>query len=283
MIGNQDFSKVIQRLGRILTEIQPDPLRKSSARQKFLDQAALMRAGVGQSNHIGKSIISFKQRAVSAVVISIILAVGLLSGTVYASNSACPGDFLYPVDRVVEQIQLNLTFNPYDQVGLLLTLTEERVDESQTLVNNGNIEDLPIALGGYYELVDQITESMSALYGDASDLQQMVDSVLSVQEQTLADLLGQVPEEALPGINQALQAIQGTHTNSSSHTRTATATPSLTTTSTELSDEEDGTRTPTLTPIFSATQPGNAHANQTENTHRNNDISHTPQGNGNNK
>jgi len=284
MNGNNEFSNVIQRLSGAFVEVKPDPLRKASARRAFLDQASLMRATITKSKSFSKNSITLKTRAAFAVLISAILAVGLLSGTVYASNSACPGDFLYPVDRAAEQIQINFTSNPYEQIHLMLSLTGERVIESETLVNNGDIQNLPVAIGGYYELVNRITNTMDFMQGDIDDLQQTVDSVLSVREQTLQALLDQVPEQALPGLTQALQTIQATYAESSNHTRTTTTTPTFTTTSRMMAEGSvEGTATPALLPSIDATQPGNAHANQTENTHRNNDLSHTPQGNGLNK
>jgi hypothetical protein len=284
MSGNNDFSNVIQRLHTASVEVKPDPLRKASTRRAFLDQASLIRADLNESKISSKKIIPFKTRAISAVIVSVILAVGLLTGTVYASNSACPGDFLYPVDRAAEQIQINLTTNPYEQIQFMLSLTDERVSESEILFNNGDIQNLPVAIGGYYELVNRISNTMDFMQGDIDDLQQTVESVLSVHEQTLQALMDQVPEQALPGLTQALQTIQATYTDLSNLTRTSTTTPTLTSTTDLLAEgSREGTSTPTLIPSTEATQPGNAHANQTENTHRNNDLSHTPQGNGLNK
>ena len=41
----------------------------------------------------------------------------IASGVVYASDSAMPGEMLFPVDKAMEQIRRTITVNPLDRAG----------------------------------------------------------------------------------------------------------------------------------------------------------------------
>ncbi len=77
----------------------------------------------------------FKQKYIMAP-IALFLAVILGGGaTVYASDTAKPGDFLFPIDRLVENVQLDLTFSEEGKSTLVDKFTKERLDEIYEIIN----------------------------------------------------------------------------------------------------------------------------------------------------
>jgi hypothetical protein len=68
--------------------------------------------------------------------LALLLAVVLGGGaTAYASDSAKPGDALYPVERLVENVQLGLTFSPEAKEELIVELTQERLEELREIID----------------------------------------------------------------------------------------------------------------------------------------------------
>ena len=55
----------------------------------------------------------------------------IAGGAVYASNSAMPGDFLYPLDKAAEQVRRTITINPLDKAEFEMGVMDERVSELQ--------------------------------------------------------------------------------------------------------------------------------------------------------
>src|SRR3990167_9258752 len=73
-------------------------------------------------------------------IIGIIIAVVLLGGgaTIVASDSASPGDFLFPVDRAVEEIRLAMAS---DETELRLKFAEERVEDLEEIIAEEETND----------------------------------------------------------------------------------------------------------------------------------------------
>jgi len=61
------------------------------------------------------------------IIIALVLAIG--GGTATFANTAKPGDALYPVDQLIEQIQEKLTSSPEAKTELLAKFADERVQE----------------------------------------------------------------------------------------------------------------------------------------------------------
>jgi hypothetical protein len=76
---------------------------------------------------------------VTAIVMTIILATG---GTAAASISSMPNDFLYPVKRAAEQVQLAFTFTSLGKAEAYTRMADRRVDEIIYLANEGESEEI---------------------------------------------------------------------------------------------------------------------------------------------
>ncbi|KKR05809.1 MAG: hypothetical protein UT34_C0002G0316 [candidate division WS6 bacterium GW2011_GWF2_39_15] len=79
--------------------------------------------------------------ALIAIVTGIVALLGV-GGTAVASNSAVPGDFLYPVDTLVENVQRSLIFDAVNESEFELKVLDERVEELKKLSVDGEVEDI---------------------------------------------------------------------------------------------------------------------------------------------
>lgn len=119
----------------------------SRGRTKILQQAAAMRKATTQTP---KSAVNFRRWATSLVLALVFLLGG--TGVVKASSGTLPGDNLYPVKRVWEEVRLWFAFNPAGREVLESEYEQERLDEIGELIAEGREET--IAFSGVVTTMD---------------------------------------------------------------------------------------------------------------------------------
>lgn len=141
--------------------------------------------------------------AVASVLVA--FAVGT-AGVAYAAQDAIPGDSLYSIKRGVESARWSLTVNPQSQAALLSDLADERMVEVQGLTDAGREALIASALDDYGQTLDELQAVADALPSGARD-QMLAQAATRVQQhqQVLARLLEQVPSQAQPAIEQAIE------------------------------------------------------------------------------
>jgi hypothetical protein len=70
-------------------------------------------------------------------------------GTTFASGYTLPGDALYSVKSLVEDVQHTLAQDEVSLAHLHLQLAEKRLEEAASLINQGRYGDIPAAMTGY--------------------------------------------------------------------------------------------------------------------------------------
>jgi hypothetical protein len=101
-----------------------------------------------------------------ALALAVALAVVVTGGgLVWASTQSLPGDLLYPVKLVTEDVRMALASTPAERVELALSFADERIDESQALV----VADRPISDGLVAQIQGNIEQALTqaASAGDA--------------------------------------------------------------------------------------------------------------------
>ncbi|MGQ9586248.1 MAG: DUF5667 domain-containing protein [Anaerolineae bacterium] len=72
-----------------------------------------------------------------AAVLVVALLIGFVGSSVYASAAAIPGDVLYPIKRLNEQVQLSLTVRDTERARLQEELVERRREEAHQVLSLG--------------------------------------------------------------------------------------------------------------------------------------------------
>ena len=141
--------EIPDHLGKILAAMKaippPNPARQAAARQVFLAQAAQLRAQavserrparpIRQNNLVREK--GFTMTALTRVIAALVLLSGLGTGTALAADTSVPGQFLYPLDLALEDVQRMLAFSPAAQARLSLQLAIERISELIELARSG--------------------------------------------------------------------------------------------------------------------------------------------------
>lgn len=78
-------------------------------------------------------------------ILTIVATLSAGGGAVYASDASNPGDFLYPLDKTVEDVQRIFVANPVQLAELEVAIMDERVSELESLVEKDNPELITLA------------------------------------------------------------------------------------------------------------------------------------------
>jgi len=208
MKDENEFDETIRNISR-LDDLAPGPnaLRRASARRAYLEQAGRLRARatVVSSRRwagLGRS----PWRVATASFAALVLAFGTLTGAVYASDRARPGDLLYPIDLQAEKVHLMLTRAPSRAVPVLLAIADERLLETEQLAAANDAAGMEVALAGYVQTISEIEQTVDEADPDHAVLSAEVDAALSLHEQRLLLIRAIAPEQAIQGLDRAIEA-----------------------------------------------------------------------------
>jgi hypothetical protein len=70
-------------------------------------------------------------------------------GIAYAADQARPGQVLFEIDRVIEQVRIRFEKDMQQTVRLHLQFADERIDEMTTMIKDGDTEDFAYGLAEY--------------------------------------------------------------------------------------------------------------------------------------
>jgi hypothetical protein len=148
----------------------------------------------------------------TALAIFVLLLLTTVGG-VSASQSAVPGDNLYSIKRISEDIQYTLTFNQASRSRLSLVYSSRRLEEVEVLIARGQYEQVAQVLSDFEYKVNQsvlLLEEVSGSNGNKPDVELAgnIEDQLSRQTVRLEYLLGIAPESAHAGLMRALAVSQ---------------------------------------------------------------------------
>jgi hypothetical protein len=139
---------------------------------------------------------------------TILILVLIGTGTVYASNQALPGDFLYPVKLDVEKVQLSV-FPQESQVDLGIQFMHKRNEEINRLIELERYKDLDPALQNLEHLSGDAVQQYGILdnqqHPDANQQGNSLDNAIENNITVLNRVLTQVPPQARDAIGHAIE------------------------------------------------------------------------------
>jgi hypothetical protein len=143
-------------------------------------------------------------------IIAGIIIVALLAGggTTLASQSSLPGDTLYPVKLVTENVQTAMAFNPEKKVELEAKFANRRLEEIQKLQERLKNKEGEIPSEVVEKAMNQAEQRLEKAEGRISEMEKgdlkgktldaasYLEEALETHQQILSDLAGKLPEPA---------------------------------------------------------------------------------------
>lgn len=149
---------------------------------------------------------------IALVALLMIVLVISTSGIALASQSAIPGNTLYPVKISIENAELALTSSPIGDARLHIEFAQRRLAEVQSLVLEGKYEYIAQTVTNFeYQVSEAVRYIKTA--GDQDSFEAMalatsLQETLAGQAKLMAILTGIVPAEAKIEMERALQISQ---------------------------------------------------------------------------
>ena len=201
---------------RVFASLQPtpplNPKEAAEEKAKFLLLGENLRQGIipgssepaiQQDNGLSTAFLRRRPTPIFKFMVATWMALIVLVGsslTVYASQASLPGDALYPIKAVSEDIRLSITRSPQAKLDITLNFTNRRMDEITHLLEMGN--PIPAQASdrfqGELESSLQLAAQMEdkQMQGALSEIKSHAES----QGMTIDELINQLPEQAEPAI-----------------------------------------------------------------------------------
>ncbi len=195
MKDHQDNQDIESKLSLLQEVPERNADQAAAGRAKFLARAEALRAAGARTPVPGsrrQRVPAARKRwlpALAGILTALLLALGSVGGTVYASQGSLPDDFLYPVKTFVEDTQLRLENDPREKLDLETAFARRRIQEIDALVKEGR--DVPEKTARRLE----------------SHLEGMLQQAARMQNQGRGDEISQV-QFALQEMNQVIHKLQ---------------------------------------------------------------------------
>ncbi len=209
-----DFLELVENL-RELPQVNARPGFVLDLREQLLDEArTIARTGKGVEAAARLTVVRStterrRERRVAAAISGLAL-VGASTGMSVASQSALPGDALYPLKRAIENAQTGVQADGDDKGKSLLANASGRLDEVDQLSRES--DDAETISQTLQTFTDQANEASELLLSDYAETGQQA-SVEELRDftadsmATLTALQSLVPEDARASLIQAAQTL----------------------------------------------------------------------------
>jgi hypothetical protein len=197
---DRDPRLVAQGRERFLTELEGIPA--ASSRGWLAGLFKIGTPGTGGKNR------KFAFSTILALIVVAVMLFGGASATAYASQSALPGDALYPIKTGLELTQISLANDAYLEAQLHLEFAQRRMNEIKELLLQGRISDVELASSEFEKYIQQAMEATQTVIAADPDrgaeLSKLVSQSLLEYAVALKSVLLNVPDAVKPAVEKAL-------------------------------------------------------------------------------
>ena len=163
-------------------------------------------------NLTGDPNVSKRRLRMSQTIAAMIVAVSMLFTGPFDVQASGPGDWLYVLDRSMEQIQLRLNTDPEECLLLRLEFANERLEEAQQKLHQGKMENALVALRAYDDAIVEVAGLIEELPLQTRDtLRTMAHDAIALHTGTLDRIRLSWPEDA-QALNAYQKALRNTYT-----------------------------------------------------------------------
>jgi hypothetical protein len=185
-------------------DVEPSTAFKVQARVRLMEQISSRQNLPKTAGRFWPAISTFNPVTKMAIVaVAVGLALFSVGGsTVYASQDSLPGDTLYGVKLVSEQVRAALTVSSSEKTELYLSLAENRIEEMAALADSIRTKDVGSAADGFEKALGR---ALSAA-GDQPGLFETVSLATPHYLAVLDSVYDRVPDAAKPAVTAAREA-----------------------------------------------------------------------------
>jgi hypothetical protein len=192
-------ARLMRRIGAVT--LQPAPLPRPAPVRLAPPAAAAVRP------------IRFRRKSTLALPAVAVLLAALLAAvaTLTVSANALPGEPLYSVKQVSEELSWRLAIDPSAQTVALLSSADTRLDEVRRLMQQGRTDAAAQTTRSFDQTIERATASYGAAVDESNPDQPVVvriDDRLSQEQRRLEGLLPSAPQPAQAELRDAIQVTE---------------------------------------------------------------------------
>ncbi len=142
----KETQSILDKLNKLDKTPPRDENRAYQTRTNFIREVKLAQTNVTNpafSRPIGwkqiKTLMEVPAMKITSIIIVLSLLFGGTGATVAAAQASNPGDLLYPIKTLSEEIRMDLTQDESNKYELSMEFTQRRFDEIQTVLENDGI------------------------------------------------------------------------------------------------------------------------------------------------
>ena len=190
-------------------DVEPSAAFKVRARVRLMEQIS-SRQNMPKKAHRFLPAISIFNHVPKVAIVAVAVGLALFSAggsTVYASQDSLPGDTLYGVKLVSEQIRVALTFGSSEKTELYLSLAENRIEEMAALADSIRTKDVGKAAEGFEKALGRaLSEANDSAAGDQPGLFETVSLATPHYLAALDSVYDRMPDAVKPAVTAAREA-----------------------------------------------------------------------------
>jgi len=216
--------KLIEKIKLMGPTPERDPLLAAQGRKKFLSQleeitavvpesrlawlAGLFKSGESNGSTVGTKKPKFAFSTLVVLIVLFVMVFGGASATAYASQSALPGDALYPIKTSLEVTQISLANDAYVKAQLNLEFAQKRMNEITGLLAQGRSKDVEFASSEFEHYIQNAMEATQIVLASdperGAELSKLVSQALLDYAVALKSILVDAPEVVRPSVEKAI-------------------------------------------------------------------------------
>ena len=207
-MNNNEIDRKMKKQLKSLQDIPARDLQQSHiGKEKFLSQAKNIQPrrtpARTPKTRVGAPLRKSWVPRMATILAVVLFALSSIGGTVYAAQGSLPGDLLYPVKILTEDIQVRLESDPEQRLDLYASFANRRLEEIEAQIQAGE-EVSPKALARLEVLSGKMLQQAAQVgeNGLENALRQ-VQQALELQNQLMTKLQNQIPG---PGEQDLVQA-----------------------------------------------------------------------------
>lgn len=204
----RDPQKAARGRQKFLSQLESIPAVKPASTPSWLTRWFKPRTNQKEISSMNTRSPRFAFRAAAAVLTLLVILFGSVGATAFASQTALPGDALYPVKTSLEQTQLALARDAYQRALLHLDFAQRRLDEMNLLVNESRFADIEKASNEFEAYVQRAIDELQVVMTTdpvrGTDLSNRITQALLSYSMMLKNVLVKVPEAVRPTVEKAI-------------------------------------------------------------------------------
>jgi len=146
-----------------------------------------------------------------AAVTALLMLLTGAGGSVVLAADSLPGDLLYPVKLVMEDVRLFLTADPADRAELAMTFAGQRIEEMQRLATQGELVPDSVIARLTHQMEETMAQIAKARPEEVPALLERVMKRTRAQQQVLEQVRTVAREEAQAALCRASEVMERAH------------------------------------------------------------------------